>query len=152
MKYQIEISGYRYAPEQTRIKVYGKPFANMDMRSQLAHDAGYLLICGKEKEAFDLVKKEIRKLFKKKNYVTIGFMEEGKNLYHFTKQLMADNEDLGDKLRVFKEFKRFCQSQNCKLKTVQVTSFDVTPYGTGNRKTEELISRVDLNRPVKIKL
>ena len=106
MKKDIKVTyaGYKYAPELCNIFVNGKLYAKRG--TQAAHDIAYMLITGKEKEATDKVKRQIRQEYKKPKYITIGFYKEGsKKDYFFTRQLYANKDNLNDKLFIYKEFK-----------------------------------------------
>lgn len=141
---------HRYAPEQSVFFVDGKLYA--PIYSQLAHDLGYLVITGKVKEAENMIKRDIRKKAKESRRCTIGFFEKGTKRYFFTSQLSADDNDLQDKLRVYKEWKRFVESKNCVMGIHKISEGSFIPgqkSGAIKRTTEDV---ADLTRPVKIYL
>lgn len=147
---EINYSVYQYAPEQSVFWVNGNVFA--PMYSQLAHDLGYLVICGKKKEAEDRIIREVRKERLNRRQVSFGFFKaNGSKEYMFTRQLVAYDDDFKDKLRIYKEWKRYCKSKNCDLATHEITSGEFTPKGMKNTVAEESHDVVDLTRPVKIR-
>lgn len=139
---------YRYAPEQSVFFVDGKLYA--PMYSQLAHDLGYLVITGKGKEAEDMIKRDIRKKAKENRRCTIGFFEKGTKRYFYTSQLSADDNDLKDKLRVYKEWKRFVESKNCIMATHEISEGSFVPGSKSKAETRFTEDLADLTRPVKI--
>ena len=150
MKLDVTYRVYRYAPEQSVFWVNGKVFA--PMWSQLAHDLGYLVICGKAKEAEDRIKREYRKSLNERRKCTIGFFERGTNRYFYTSQLYAYDDDLQDKLRVYKEWKRYVKSRNCLMNVNEITEGEFIPGQKGKAKSRFTEDVADLNRPVKIYL
>ena len=139
---------HRYAPEQSVFFVNGKVYA--PMYSQLSHDLGCLVIAGRVKEAEDMIKRDIRKKNKEVRRCTIGFFEKGTKRYFFTSQLGAYDDDLMDKLRVYKEWKRFIESKNCIMGTHEISEGEFIPgtrTGSKRHRTEDI---ADLKRPVKI--
>lgn len=140
----------QYSPEQSVFWVNGEIFA--PMYSQLAHDLGYLVICGKAKEAEDKIVREVRKSRLERTKVTFGFFKaNGSKEFMFTRQLVAYDDDLEDKLRIYKLWKEFCVSKNCDLATHEITSGDFTLKGMKNTVTEESHDIVDITRPIKIR-
>ena len=137
-----------YAPEQARFWVNGKIFC---ADNQLAHDLGYLVICGKGKEVRDEIKRIVRRNRKQRRRVTIGFYGKGNNRYFYTRQLGAYDDDLKDKLRIYKEWKRYCLSRDCDLATHEITSGNFTPKGMKDVKVKESEDIVDITRPVKLR-
>lgn len=146
----IDYRVHKYAPEQSVFWVNGKVFA--PMWSELAHDLGYLVVCGKRKEAEDRIIREVRKKRLKRRRVSFGFFKaNGSKQYMFTSQLIAYDDDLEDKLRIYKEWKRYCKARNCDLATHEITSGEFTINGMINTVTEESHDVVDLTRPIKIR-
>ena len=139
---------YKYAPEQSVFFVDGKIYA--PMYSQLAHDLGYLVITGKAKEAEDMIKRDIRKKAKENRRCTIGFFEKGTKRYFYTSQLSADDNDLQDKLRVYKEWKRFIESKNCIMATHEISEGSFIPGQKTSSERHLTEDIADLSRPVKI--
>ena len=120
------------------------------MYSQLAHDLGCLVIAGKVKDAEDMIKRDIRRKTKESRRCTIGFFEKGSRRYFYTSQLMASDDDLIDKLRVYKEWKRYIESKNCVMAIHEISEGSFIPgqkSGAEKRTTEDV---ADLTRPVKI--
>ena len=154
MKKDIKVTyaGYKYAPELCNIFVNGKLYAKRG--TQAAHDIAYMLITGKEKEATDKVKRQIRQEYKKPKYITIGFYKEGsKKDYFFTRQLYANKDNLNDKLFIYKEFKHFLQDQNATIQTHEVKTGDFIPgKHTAPATTTIIQEKADLKRPVIINL
>ena len=141
---------YKYAPEQSVFFVNGKVYA--PMYSQLAHDLGYLVITGKAKEAEDMIKRDIRKKAKENRRCTIGFFEKGTKRYFYTSQLSADDNDLQDKLRVYKEWKRFVESKNCVMATHEISEGSFIPGSKSKAEIRFTEDVADIKRPVKIYL
>ncbi len=147
----ISYSGYKYAPELCNIFVNGKLYAKRG--TQTAHDIAYMLITGKEKEAADTIKRQIRQEYKKPKYITIGFYKEGsKSDYIFTRQLYANKDNLNDKLFIYKEFKHFLQDQNATIQTHEVTTGNFIPGEKAPATTTIIQEKADLKRPVIINL
>ena len=83
--------------------------------------------------------------------VTFGFFGINEsNRYYYTRQLIACDDDLQEKLRIFKEWKRYCKEQNCNLATHKIISGNFTPFGMENMEIKQSLDAVDLKRPVKI--
>lgn len=141
---------HKYAPEQSIFWVNGKEFA--PMYSQLAHDLGYLVACGKAKEAEDRIKREYRKGLRERRKCTIGFFEQGTNRFFYTSQLSAYDDDLQEKLRVYKEWKRYVESRDCRMSTNEITEGEFVPGQKSKTKTKVTEDIADLSRPVKIYL
>lgn len=153
MKHEINISynGYKYAPESFTFCVNGKVYA--PRYSQAAHDLAMLVIQGKEKEARDEIKRSIRRDYKKPQYLTIGFYQEGsKTRYFFTRQLYARRDDLTDKLRIYKEYKHFLESNNCIVSTYEIKAGEFIPGQESAAKAERINEKADIKRPLIIKL
>lgn len=153
MKHEINItySGYKYAPELFTFYVNGKVYA--PRHSEKAAKLGYLVITGKEKEARDEIKRDIRRSHKEPQYLTIGFYQEGsKTRYFFTRQLYARRDDLTDKLRIYKEYKHFLESNNCIVNTYEVNAGEVKPGNISAPKKQIIEERADVKRPLLIKL
>ena len=111
-----------------------------------------LYILGKEKEAADKIKKQIRASYKKPEYITIGYMQEGsKSRYFFTRQLKARRDDLPEKLRIYKEYKSFLQSNNFIVNTYEVNTADVIPGKAAAATTKVIKEKADPHRPIIIK-
>ena len=153
MKHNIKLSysGYKYAPETFNFFVNGKLYAAAHTPEAAA--LANLIIQGKEKEARDEIKRAIRKGYKKPEYITIGYYQEGSaTRYFFTRQLYARRDDLLDKLRIYKEYKHFLESNNCIVNTYEVNAGEVTPGHISAPKTQLIEERADVKRPLIIKL
>jgi hypothetical protein len=147
---KITFRVYRYAPEQSIFWVNGRVYA--PMYSQLAHDLGCLVVEGRVKEAEDMIKRDIRKKNKESRRCTIGFFEKDTKRYFYTSQLVASDNDLQDKLRVYKEWKHFVESKNCVMGTHEISEGSFIPEQKSSaqkRMTEDI---ADLSRPIKIYL
>lgn len=146
----IEYRVPEYSPEQAWFMVNGKVIA--ERYSQTAHNLGCMVIEGQGKEARDKIKRIVRKNRLQRRRVTFGFFKaNGSREYMFTHQLTAYDDDLQDKLRIYKEWKRYCLSRNCDLATHEITSGQLTPDGMTEGTTEESHDIVDIKRPCKIK-
>ena len=150
MKFDIKYAINRYAPEQSTFLVNGKIYA--PRYSQLAHDLGCLIIEGKKKEAEDIIKRDIRKQLREKRTCTIGFFEKDNNRIFYTTQLRATEDDLNEKLRIFKEWKRYCESKNCILATHEISEGSFIPGKKSKVQSHYSEDVVDLRRPVKVYL
>lgn len=150
MKFDIKYAVNRYAPEQSTFLVNGKIYA--PRYSQLAHDLGCLIIEGKKKEAEDIIKRDIRKQLREKRTCTIGFFEKDNNRIFYTTQLRATEDDLNEKLRIFKEWKRYCESKNCILATHEISEGSFIPGKKSKVQSHYSEDVVDLRRPVKVYL
>lgn len=144
---KIQWRMYRYAPESFRCWVNGK-----ELFLENPSDLGILLVRGKQKEAHDEIKRIIRKRRKQERLVGYGFRKANNPAqFLYTSQLYARDSDLGEKLRIYKEWKRFCIEQNKKLTTHIVTTGEVTPYGSEKKSEEKTKDTVDLTKPVKFR-
>lgn len=138
--------GYKYAPESIRFSMNGK-YLNLpeDIRSNIA----YLVVCGKNKEAIDELKRVVRKDEKKPLIICkcICFFKKDSNEFYYTRQLSYNPNDLQDALMCYKEWKRYIQSKNCIIETgYEVTKGEFTPFGENNVKTNVVTCVVDLTR------
>ena len=142
--------GWRTAPEQWHFGWNGKPIRlDNETRSFIAN----LMIAGNNEAAEAVLKRMLRKQEREDSYyVTIGFHGEGNNQFYFTKQLFCKVNNLQEKLQIYKEWKRYILSKDCILSTHTVTSGYVTPDGVTAGKEEEIQERVDISRPVTIRL
>ena len=145
---KITYKVYKPAPEQSVFYVDGKVFS--PMYTQLSHDLGMLVVEGKKKEAEDKIKRIVRAQRLKKRRCTIGFYEQGTNRFFYTFQLLADDTNLQEKLRVYKEWKRYCESVGCIMKTHEVTSGKFIPGEKSNSEVKIIKEIADLTRPVKV--
>lgn len=153
MKHEIKLKyyGYKYAPESFNFFVNGKLYAAAYTPEAAA--LANLILQGKEKEARDKIKRELRASYKKPHYITIGFYKAGsKKDYFFTRQLYADNTSLNDKLFIYKEFKKFMENQNETIKTHEVKTGYFIPGQTTPATTEQIEEKADIKRPVIIHL
>ena len=143
---QIRYRVNEYAPETFGCSVNGKRFMIEDPSYY-----GRLVISGKGKEARDEIKREVRKRRKQRRRVTFGFYGKGNNRFFYTRELGAYDDDLDDKLRIYKLWKQFCESKNCDLATTIITEGSVTPNGKGKVTQRESSDIVDLSRPIKLR-
>lgn len=149
--FNITYCGYKYAPEQCSVYVNNQLYAKAG--TQAAHDITLLLIAGKQKEAADTVKRQIRKAAKKPAYITIGYYQEGsKSRYFFTRQLYARRDDLPEKLRIYKEYKHFLQDHDGIVNTYTVSTGAIIPGQNAAPETKVITEKADLKRPVIIHL
>lgn len=150
-QFNITYCGYKYAPEQCSVFLNNRLYAKAG--TQAAHDITLLLIAGKEKEAADIIKRQLRKEAKKPAYITIGYYQEGsKSRYFFTRQLIARRDDLPEKLRIYKEWKHFIKSNNCIVNTYELNAGEVKPGHISAPKKQIIEERADIKRPIIIKL
>ena len=141
----FKYGGYRYAPEQWGFSYNGKQInLDTDTKTTLA----MLVISGKRKEAEDELKRLLRKEEKQINdFVTFGFFGKNSNKYYFTSQLSAHRNNLAEKLRIYKEWKRYIiEDKNGKLQPFVVTSGYFTPYGTEEKREEDTSIVIDFKR------
>lgn len=143
---RIAYSVNQYTPENFHCSINGKPFY-VDDPSRL----GYLVITGKSKEARDEIKREVRKRRNQRRRVTFGFFGKGNNHYFYTRELGAWDDDLQDKLRIYKLWKQYCIDRDCDLATTIITEGSITPDGKSKAKVKESSDIVDLGRPVKLR-
>lgn len=143
---RIHYSCNQYASETFRCSVNGKRLELKDP-SWL----GYLVICGKGKEARDEIKRIVRRNRKQRRRVTFGFFGKGNNRFFYTRELGAYDDDLADKLRIYKLWKEYCLSRDCDLATTIITEGSITPDGRSKAKQRESSDIVDLSRPIKLR-
>jgi hypothetical protein len=147
MREKIGYGYYRYAPETVKCYLNGK---QIELTSE---EESYITthICDR-KETIDKIKQIIRKRRNQKREVTFGFYKANKSdEYMYTRQLSAYDDDLQDKLRIYKEWKEYCLSRDCDLSVATVTAgtFDGKKMSEG--KTHESHDIVDITRPVKLR-
>lgn len=140
----ITISYYRYAPES--FKVYFNR-ARINLNPEEINRCGRICCCKGMNEALEEVKRIIRnKVKNKKEFCTIGFRNLDNNSdYFYTKQLIANRNNLREKLRVYKEFKEYLLQKDCKIASVTTTKL-----GAGYKEESQKVeySHVDINKPV----
>ncbi len=113
--------GWRTAPEQWSFYLNGK-------RIRLDHENRNKLACmcllGKVKEAEDELKRLLRKEEKQQHdFVTFGFYGKNSKEFYFTEQLQAHRTDQAEKLRIYKEWKRYIiEDCNGRLQPFTVTT------------------------------
>ena len=139
----------QYCAEMSRFWVNGKIFCKE--WDDLSSDLGYLVQCGKGKEALDKIKRIVRRNRKQRRRVTFGFYGKGNNRYFYTRELGAYHDDLEDKLRIYKLWKEYCLSRDCDLATTIITEGSITPDGKSKGKERESSDVVDLSRPIKLR-
>lgn len=142
--------GWRTAPEQWNFYWNDKLIRlDNDTRSTIA----CFMLSGKEAEAEAILKRLLRKQEKEENYICISFYRANSTQYYFTQQLRCISNHLQEKLYAYKEWKRYIKSKNCVLSTHTVTSGYLMPDGKmTEEKTEEIHNKIDLKRPVTIRL
>lgn len=143
---QIHYSCNQYAPETFCCSVNGKRL-ELEYPSSLGH----LVICGKGKEARDEIKRIVRRNRKQRRRVTFGFYGKGNKRFYYTRELGAYDDDLQDKLRIYKLWKEYCLSRDCDLATTIITEGSVTPDGISKTKQRKSSDIVDLSRPIKLR-
>lgn len=134
-----------YAPETFTCSVNGKYFP-LEYPSTIGQ-----IWLSKGTEAMKAeIKKEVRKRRQERRRVTIGFYVDDTKRFCYTRDLGAYNDDLQDKLRIYKLWKEFCLKNNCVLSHHEITSGYITPDGNSKTKTEEVKDKVNLKRPIKL--
>lgn len=141
--------GWRTAPEQWYFGWNGK---TIDMDYSTRTHIAQLMIAGKEDEAIAILKRLLRKQEKEDSYICIGFWTEDRKDYYFTSDLMCRADSLQDKLRVYKEWKRYIMEHNGVLSTHTVTTGYVSPCGMTAGVEEEIEDRIDLTRPCTVRV
>lgn len=142
----FKYGGYRYAPEQWGFSYNGKPLKlDPDTKSTLAQ----MIISGKKKEAKDILKRLLRKEEKKLNdLVTYGFYGKDSMEFYFTQSITAHKGNLAEKLRAYKEWKRYITEEcNGKLLLYEATTGYITPKGLEMEQKEDKSIIIDFNRP-----
>lgn len=143
--------GYKYAAESINFTLNGKLLQLPDdVRSNLA----YLALCGRHKEVLDGLKRFVRKERRTSNveYVTYGFFEKDGSQFYYTKDLLARPDDMQDKVRVYKNWKHYLQDNDCVATYYSVEEGTVAPGEIQKPTVSAHEVRVDLNRPVRIKV
>lgn len=148
--YKLSCCGPKWSPEQWDFYCNGKRInLNSDKRSLLAQ----LVIGGDEKEAYDRLKRIIRNEEKKDNVrITYAFFGKDSNEFYYTEELLARRYNMDEKLRVYKEWKRYIQERGVNLCTYTVGSGYLTPNGMTDETKEEHSIDIDLNRKAIIKI
>lgn len=142
--------GWRTAPEQWRF-YWNNKLIQLD--SNTRSEVAVLMLSGKETEAEAILKRMLRKQEKEDSYICIGFFGAGSNQYYYTLQLICRRNDMQGKLYSYKEWKHYIQSKDCDLSTHTITSGYLMPDGKmADEKKEETHNKIDLNRPVIIRL
>lgn len=141
--------GCRTAPEQWNF-YWNNKLIQMDYSTH--SEVALLMLSGKETEAETILKRLLRKQEKEDSDICIGFYGENSNRYYFTLQLKCSRNDMQGKLYSYKEWKHYIQSEDCNLPTYEVTSGYFIPNGKRTKGKEETHNKIDLNRPVIIRL
>lgn len=141
--------GWRTAPEQWNF-YWNNKLIRLDHNTR--SEVALLMLSGKETEAEAILKRLLRKQEKEDSYICIGFFGVNSNQYYFTQQLKCSRNDMQGKLYSYKEWKHYIQSKDCDLSTYEVTSGYFIPNGKMTGKKEEVHNKIDLNRPVFIRL
>lgn len=137
---------YKYASETFEAWVNGN---KLELTYDEIHRLGYLAICRKTKEVNDEIKRIVRRNRKQRKKVGFGFFKVNSNDYLFTRDLWAYDDDLQDKLRIYKLWKDFCKTYNGKLNPHTITIGEITPYGSKKKEEKVIYDEVDLKRPMK---
>ena len=142
--------GWRTAPEQWSF-YWNNKLIQLD--SSTRSEVAVLMLSGKQPEAEAILKRMLRKQEKEDSYICIGFFGAGSNQYYFTQQLKCRRNDMQGKLYSYKEWKHYIQSKDCDLSTHTVTNGYLMPDGKmTSEKAEETHNKIDLNRPIIIRL
>jgi hypothetical protein len=155
----IGMTCYKYAPESFKAYAvigFSNGNKNIPLYKQIKLMPDEISICGNafccngRKAALKEVKKIIRtKLKNRKQYCTIGFLDtENKKQFYFQRELSANIYDLDKKLYIYKEFKRYMLSKNCKIEAYTMATLD------GHFQPENMETKynyVDINKPVMVK-
>lgn len=155
----IGMTCYKYAPESFKAYfVIGFSNGNKNIplyeQIKLSHEetskCGYAYACSGRQEALKELKKIIRhKIQNRKQYCTIGFLDlNNERQYYFIREHMVNINNLQDKLRIYKEFKNYMLSKDCKVEAFTTATLD-GHYKPENVKTE--YNYVNINRPVIVK-
>jgi hypothetical protein len=147
MRERISYSFYKYAPETFVCSLNGK---HIELTPREKDEI--TITCFDPKQTEDKIKRVIRKRRTQRRRVTFGFYKVNDNKqYMFTRELSAFDDDLQGKLRIYKEWKRYCLSKDCDLSVATITSgtFDGKKMSEGKEyKSHDII---DITRPVKIR-
>lgn len=141
--------GWRTAPEQWNF-YWNNKLIRLDPNTR--SEVALLMLSGKETEAEAILKRLLRKQEKEDSYICIGFFGVNSNRYYFTQTLKCNRNDMQVKLYSYKEWKHYIQSKNCNLSTYEVASGYFIPNGNMPCKKEEVNNKIDLNRPIIIRL
>lgn len=138
------ISGYRYAPESAKITtIYGK------LSDEILRDTNIqtLAMCRNYKELEKQVKIIVRKELKKEKYngITYAFFQENSTQFYYTKQLIADKNNIKDRLRVYKEWKNYIINNNYKLNPFNQHTVKLDGAGRIIEKEENFI-KIDIKK------
>ena len=138
--------GYRYASESFYFSYCGKPlYLPFKKRSEI----GYLVICGKKKEAEDELKRYVRKQQKASRIAgkCIAFFRENSNEFYFTKDLMYTPGNLQEALYCYKEWKHYIAKKDGMLDVgYELTQGEFSPLGENVAVKQKICRKVDLNR------
>ena len=138
--------GYKYAPESVEFFLNGN---RINLPKTDRSRIGYLVICGKNKEVEDELKRILRREEKKSRVVgkCICFFKKDSDEFYYTQQLRYNPNDIKDALRCYKEWKRYIMDKNCILETgYELTEGEFNPFGENKAKTKVITSVVDLSR------
>ncbi|MBR4607217.1 MAG: hypothetical protein IKO41_13465 [Lachnospiraceae bacterium] len=144
---KIRWSLYKWAPETFRVSVDGKV-----LRLEDPSRFGCLAISGKRKELEDEIKRIVRKAWRKPRLLTIAFRgASNPDRYFYTTQLTARADDFDDRLRVFKEWKRYCLEKGCVLTTpISVTEGEFVPGAPCKGSVKFVEETVDVKKPLTV--
>lgn len=140
--------GCRTAPEQWCFYYNGNYIPlNNETRNRLV----MLCILGKRKEAEDELKRLLRKEEKEiHNYVTYGFYGKNSNNFYFSRQFKAHDNNINEKLSVYREFKKYIEERDGYLQPFIITTGYVTPKGNEILKVNKGVL-IDLERKIHIR-
>lgn len=137
--------GWRTAPEQWNFYLNGK---RIRLDHQTRNNLACMCLSGKVKEAEDELKRLFRKEERKPDdYITFGFYGKDSIEFYYTRQLQAHRTDLAEKLRIYKEWKRYIKEDcNGRLQPFTVTTGYITPDGASKATEEDTSVLIDTDR------
>lgn len=138
--------GCRYVPESFYFSYYGNPlYLPFEKRSEI----GYLVICGKKKEAEDELKRYVRKQQKASRIAgkCIAFFRENSNEFYFTKDLMYKPGNLQEALYCYKEWKNYIEKKGGMIDVgYELTQGEFSLLGKNVATKQKICRKVDLSR------
>lgn len=155
----IGITCYKYAPESFKayaVLKFSNGNKNVPEYTQIKLTDEETSICGNvfctsgRNKALTELKKIIRnKIKESKQYCTIGFLNINNNKqFHYIRSQYCNITNLTEKLRIYKEFKKYILDCDCKIESFKVAKLD------GNYKPESVTTEydyIDIKKPVLVK-
>lgn len=144
--------GFRTAPEQWNFFCNEKKI-NLDSNTRTRLVC--LCLAGKTKESEDELKRLLRKEEKelKCKYVTFAFWGKDSDDFFYTSDLLANPNDIMDRLRIYKEWKHYIFERNKgRLQPFVVEIGYFSPYGNEAAKKEDTSVEIDIHRCRTIRL